>query len=99
MWVEFDDGDLSRLYTDAEFRLPRFGPDVTRAYRKAVGLLYEASDDQELRNWKALRLERLKGNLAEFHSIRIKNQWRLLLKFRTDPRGRTVVIVKIVDYH
>lgn len=41
------------------------------------------------------RLEKLKGNLSLFHSIRINDQWRIV--FQWTPNGP--VRVKIVDYH
>ena len=41
------------------------------------------------------RLERLKGDLKEFHSIRINNQWRVIFKWiNGEPHE-----VWIVDYH
>jgi proteic killer suppression protein len=37
---------------------------------------------------RANHLEKLRGNLADFHSIRVNNQWRLV--FRWDgSRGET----------
>ncbi len=41
------------------------------------------------------RLERLKGNLRDFHSIRINDQWRVIFRWRDgEPYD-----VRIVDYH
>ena len=41
------------------------------------------------------RLEKLKGNLKEFHSIRINDQWRLIFKWMSGEPYE----VRIVDYH
>ena len=41
------------------------------------------------------RLERLKGNLAGKHSIRINDQWRIVFRW-TDAGPEDV---EIVDYH
>ena len=41
------------------------------------------------------RLEKLKGNLKAFHSIRINDQWRVIFKW-IDGHARDVAIV---DYH
>lgn len=99
MRLVFDDDDLRRLYTDSNYRPRQFGPDLIKAYRKKVQLLAAATSDQELRQFKSLRLEKLLGDRAGQHSIRLNDQWRLILRFRTDPDGRTVVVIEIVDYH
>jgi proteic killer suppression protein len=41
------------------------------------------------------RLEKLKGNLKEFYSIRINNQWRIIFKWNNGNATE----VEIVDYH
>ena len=41
------------------------------------------------------RLEKLKGNLKDFYSIRINDQWRVIFKW-VDGEARDV---RIVDYH
>ena len=41
------------------------------------------------------RLERLRGNLSDFHSIRINDQWRIIFRW-TDVGPDQVAIV---DYH
>jgi toxin HigB-1 len=95
----FVDAELRRLYTEPDFHLKRLGPDLVRSYRKQVALLASVSSEAELRNFKALRLEKLKGDRAGRHSIRLNDQWRLILQFRTDDDGKLVVIIEIVDYH
>jgi proteic killer suppression protein len=95
----FVDDDLRRLYAERGFHLKRFGPDLVRAYRKQVGLLASVSGEGELRNFKGARLEKLRGDRAGQHSIRLNDQWRLILQFRTDDDGKSVVVIEIVDYH
>lgn len=97
--MEFDDARLKRLYEDASYHHPRLGAEVVRAYRKVVGALYASQDDQELRNLKALRLEKLKGDRAGHSSLRLHGGYRLIVTFRTDQAGRVVVVIEIVDYH
>ncbi len=41
------------------------------------------------------RLEKLKGDLKEFYSIRINNQWRIIFKWNNGIASE----VKIIDYH
>lgn len=95
----FEDDDLSRLYSDATFHLPRLHPEVVRAYRKKVTLIAAVTSQLELRQHKALRLEKLRGSRAGQHSVRLNDQWRLILRFGKDKSGEFVVIVEIADYH
>lgn len=99
MRLVFLDDDLRRLYVEPDFHLKRLGPDLVRAYRKQVGLLASVGSEAELRNFKGLRLERLKGDRVGQCSIRLNDQWRLILQFRTDDDGKSVVVIEIVDYH
>jgi len=98
MRFEFEDDDLRRLYEDREFVLPRIGPDVTKAYRKKMGLIASASES-DLRSYRALHFEKLKGSRAGQHSIRLNDQWKLIFRIETDTEGRLLIIVKIFDYH
>jgi proteic killer suppression protein len=99
MRCEFEDPDLRRLYYESSFRMPRLGTDVVKAFRKKVALLEQAQHELELRQFKSLRLEQLQGDRRGQSSIRLNNQWRLVLRFEHDDRGKLIVIVGIVDYH
>jgi len=41
------------------------------------------------------RLEKLKGNLKDFYSIRVNNQWRIIFKWENG----NAVNVELIDYH
>lgn len=71
------------------------GPDVQRsAYRKLL-ILNRAANLNDLRVPPGNRLEKLVGNRAGQHSIRINDQFRIC--FTWTPTGPTDV--EIVDYH
>lgn len=99
MRFEFGDSLLRRLYSDPNYRQKRLGPDLVRAFRKNVGLIGAVGDEQELRQHKALHLERLRGDRDGQSSVRLNGQWRLILEFVTHENGRLAVIIEIVDYH
>ena len=99
MRIEFADDNLRRLYEDRDFALPRFGPDVTKAFRKVVGRLVAAESERDLRNFRALRYKKLRGDREGQHSARLNDQWRLILRIETDRSGRLLIIIEIVDYH
>ena len=49
----------------------------------------------DLRSPPGNRLEALKGDLKELHSIRINEQWRVVFKWI----GNDAHEVRVVDYH
>ena len=46
-------------------------------------------------NERKERLEKLKGKLKDFYSIRINNQWRIIFKWENNNAFE----VEIIDYH
>lgn len=99
MRVEFEDDDLRRLYEDASFRLRALSADLTKQFRKKVAFLQAAADQRDLYAYRALRFEKLSGDRAGQHSIRLNDQWRLIVRLQDDEAGRLLVIVEVVDYH
>lgn len=99
MRIHFESDELKRLYEEPDYVAPQFGPDVIKAFRKKVGFLYAAGSELDLRNYRALRFEKLVGDRAGQHSVRLNNQWRLILRIESDPEGRVLIIIEIVDYH
>lgn len=99
MRVEIEDDDLHRLYTDNGFQLPWMGSDLVGHFRRKMAIIVAAQDERDLYALRSLRLAKLVGDRAGQHSIRLNDQWRLLLRFRTDPDGRVAVVIEVVDYH
>ena len=98
MEVEFDDNDLDRLETDAQFTAG-FAQEVVRAYRKRMQQIRAARDERDFMHLKSLRFEKLKGNRQGQHSVRLNSQWRLILEVRGGHPCKVVGIIEIVDYH
>jgi proteic killer suppression protein len=98
MEVEFDDDDLDRLETDAQFTAG-FSQEVVRAYRKRMQQVRAFRDERDFYAVKALHFERLKGDREGQQSIRLNLQWRLILEIRGEHPCKVVGIVEIVDYH
>jgi proteic killer suppression protein len=51
-----------------------------RVFRK-LQMIDDATTDQDLRVPPSNHFEKLRGNLAGFHSIRINRQWRLVFRW------------------
>jgi proteic killer suppression protein len=68
---------------------------IARAAKRKLEAVNAASRLEDLRIPPSNRLEKLKGDLNEFHSIRINDQWRVIFKWIDgEPH-----LVQIVDYH
>ena len=99
MRIRFEDDDLRRLHEEHDFVLPRLGPEVTRAFRKKVAYLEEAESEADLRHYKALHYEKLRGGRSGQRSIRLNRQWRLILRVEADADGRMLIVVEVVNHY
>jgi proteic killer suppression protein len=98
MDVDFEDASLRRLEAD-----PRFTADldaaVVKAFRKRMQFIRAAVDERAFRAMKSLHYEKLQGDRAGKNSMRLNDQWRLILRIRQESDGKCVVVVSIIDYH
>jgi len=68
---------------------------IVRPAKRKLEALNAASRLEDLMVPPANRLEKLRGNLKDFHSIRINDQWRVIFKWIDGEPHE----VRIVDYH
>lgn len=99
MHIRFHTEELRRLAEEASYTPKRWSHELIKAYRKKIQILQNATDERDLYTLRSLRLEQLSGDRAGTSSIRLNNQYRLILKFTTEANGRTVIIIELVDYH
>ena len=88
----FGDARTEALFNDRA--VPAFGQIARRAKRK-LEMLHAAGRLDDLSVPPSNRLEKLKGRLKAYHSIRINDQWRIIFKWK-DGHANDVAIV---DYH
>ena len=69
--------------------------DIQRIAERKLIMLHRSAALNDLRIPPANRLEALKGERKEHHSIRINDQWCICFEWREDG----VYEVEIVDYH
>ena len=93
MIKSFRDRDTERLFQ----RLParKLGANVQRTALRKLRMLDAATVLDDLRLPPGNRLEKLKGDRAGQHSIRINQQWRICFRWRSGD----AYDVEIVDYH
>lgn len=98
MDVEFADDELDRLETDFRFDagLP---PGAVRGYRKVMGWIRAAQDERDLRQMRSLHFERLRGSRSHQYSMRVNDQYRLIVEIERVGERTRFVLVEVVDYH
>jgi proteic killer suppression protein len=89
----FRDSQTERLFRREPVRKPP--PDVRRVALRKLVLLDAAETLEDLRVPPGNRLEKLTGNRAGQHSIRINDQWRVCFRWKDGDAED----VEIVDYH
>jgi proteic killer suppression protein len=93
MIKSFSDKDTDRLFQRHAVR--KFGTGVQKVALRKLRMLDAAMSLSDLRVPPGNRLERLRGDRAGQHSIRINDQWRICFRWHEgDAYG-----VEIVDYH
>ncbi len=98
MQIRFAGSDLERLYSDPTYTGGRATAIVT-AFRKVVGIIVAATDERDFHALRSLRFEKLKGKRSHQHSMRLNDQWRLILVLEGKAEDKVVSIVSIEDYH
>ena len=72
---------------------------IPRAYRKVLNMIRQAADERVFYNMRSLRYEKLKPPRQHQFSIRLNDQWRIILEYRGKGASKVVVVVGIEDYH
>ena len=92
----FGNALAEHLFDDRRTKVTRsFPPELRRAGRRKLLYLHDAGELKDLRVPPGNRLERLKGSLKDFHSIRINDQWRVVFLWM----GGNAFEVQVIDYH
>jgi proteic killer suppression protein len=96
--VVFDDPALDRLETDARFDMG-LGSAVVQAYRKRLQMIRSAPDERDFYALKSLHFERPKGVREGQRSMRLNDQFRLVLAIEAAAGGKRIRILGVEDYH
>ncbi|WP_234111066.1 MULTISPECIES: type II toxin-antitoxin system RelE/ParE family toxin [Chryseobacterium] len=93
MVVNFGNKETEKIWNGiVSKKLPR---EIQEVARRKLRMINNSVDVNDLRIPPANRLEKLKGDLKEFYSIRINNQWRIIFRWENGNAFE----VKIMDYH
>ncbi len=93
MIANFGNNETEKIWNGiVSKKLPREIQDVAR---RKLRMINNSVDVADLRIPPANRLEKLKGGLKEFYSIRINSQWRIIFRWENGNAFE----VEIIDYH
>ncbi len=93
MIVTFGSKETHRIWEGE--RVGRYSLDLQQAARRKMRMLNNSQSMVDLQIPPANRLEKLKGRLSGFYSIRVDDQWRLIFRWE---RG-SAFDVELIDYH
>jgi proteic killer suppression protein len=69
--------------------------EIQKVGRRKLRMLNNSQNLNDLTIPPSNRLEKLIGNLRDFHSIRINDQWRIIFIWKNNHANE----VEIIDYH
>jgi len=93
MIISFGDKETKKIWEGE--RVKGFSTDIQEIARRKLRMLNNSQDLNDLMVPPSNRLEKLKGNLKDFYSIRINNQWRIIFKWNNGNAEQ----VEVIDYH
>lgn len=69
--------------------------EIQEVARRKLRMINSSQDINDLRIPPANYLEKLKGNLLDYYSIRINDRWRIIFNWKSNNATK----VQIIDYH
>ena len=77
------------------YRVGKWPEEVQKIGRRKLRMINNSITLHDLKVPPSNRLEKLKGDLKDFHSIRINDQWRIIFMWNSGNASE----VEILDYH
>lgn len=98
MNVAFNNDDLDRLEADGKYTAG-YQPGVVKELRRRLQQIRAAPDERVLYSLRSLNFEKLKGKRDYQYSMRLNNQYRLILEFENEGSDKITKVTCIEDYH
>ncbi len=93
MIKSFSDSETESIFYGEISR--KFPPSIQNVARRKLRMIAAANIVEDLRIPPGNHLEKLKGSLKGFYSIKINDQWRIVFTFKNGGAHN----VRISDYH
>ena len=93
MIVSFGDKTTQKIWEGE--RVKGFSTNVQETARRKLRMLNNSFEIKDLKIPPSNRLEKLKGGLKDFYSIRVNDQWRIIFNWDNGNAFN----VELIDYH
>lgn len=93
MIVSFGDKITQKIWEGEKVKA--FSIELQEITRRKLRMLNNSSDIKDLMIPPSNRLEKLKGGLKDFYSIRVNEQWRIIFQWNNGNAFQ----VELIDYH
>ncbi|WP_456313721.1 type II toxin-antitoxin system RelE/ParE family toxin [Pseudomonas shirazensis] len=93
MIISFGSKETEKIWNGIVVKKPSI--EIQQIGRRKLRMLNNSQNLTDLSIPPSNRLEKLSGNLKDFYSIRINNQWRIIFGWENG----NALNVEIVDYH
>ena len=98
MEVRFDNPAVARLETSGGGQ-GAWPTGVVKAFRRRMQFIRAMPDERDLRAIKANHYEKMQGDRAGQHSVRLNDQFRLFFRFEDFDGRKVLVVIEIADPH
>ena len=101
MEVHFNNGYLEKLYAGLQVSAkPRYPDEIVEKFRKRVVLLINIENTEQLRNFRGLNFEALKGDKKGLYSIRVDFKYRLEFSIEKDKiMVHEIILIENLSNH
>lgn len=93
MILSFGDKNTAKIWEGE--RVKNMSTELQETARRKLRMLNNSQNTTDLMVPPSNKLEKLKGNLKDFYSIRVNAQWRIIFKWE----GGNSSFVELIDYH
>jgi len=93
MITSFGSKDTKKIWEGERVKKP--SSEIQQITRRKLRMLNNSHDLKDLQVPPSNRLEKLKGTLKVYYSIRINDQWRIIFKWNKGVASE----VELIDYH
>lgn len=93
MIISFGSRETEKIWNGE--RVKKMPVEIQKIGRRKLRMLNNSQNIQDLKVPPSNRLEKLSGNLKNYYSIRINDQWRIIFKWENGNSEN----VSIIDYH
>ena len=100
MKVKFNAKDLEYYFLtplhDIKGKLP-YSKDIIKQFKKKMQILLSVESTDELKQFRSLNFEALKGDRKSEYSIRLNKQYRLLFNIEKEENGDFVIEILLLN--